>query len=121
MRIKLDNLDKVATKPDRLRDLHQLMMQLSVAERRQRWKDYLAQVTSLNQDSASADRAVRCRAFFEDARREAETGPLETRDDFLLLANVWKGLAKEFEEPNAREARLGLRKKASRSLPRDQR
>ena len=124
-----DGHRKVNSNPERLRELNRQMLQLSMAERRRRWTYYLAQVDSLNKETTTDDRALSYRAFYEDAVREAKTGSLETRDDFMLLASVWKDLANEFEaslanqEPNAREGTPGkLRKKAARPLgPRDQR
>ena len=110
MRIPLDNPDKVGSEPERLRELNRQMLKLSTAQRRRLWKYYLGQVSSSRKENPLADRVERYRAFSEDARREAETGPLEARDDFLFLAKICKGLANEFEtslgkKPNGREAR----------------
>lgn len=146
MRNESDNSETISTQ-ERVYALSDQMLALSVAERRRRWKTYLAHVTILSKESERSDlapsegehqaetrdepaatrsqdtqgqdgsdvererwkRARHYRARSEEARREARTAAIETRDDFMLVARAWKALADAFEASLATKTRVERR------------
>ena len=92
-----ERANDVDRQPERLRQLNHEMLKLSMAERRLRWKHYYAQVNSIFSDGIDADQKQRYRLFYEDARRKAAAGPLEIRDDLMLIAKLWSGLVEEYK------------------------
>ena len=92
----LERPDYEDTQPERLRQLNNEMLKLSMAERRLRWKHYYAQVDNLYAEEVR-DQAQRYRTFYDDARGRIPEAPLETRDELMLIANLWRSLVKEYE------------------------